>query len=167
VAADGPSGAQGYEMTEVSFAGRLLMAAPHTHVAAALRDPEMLRRLIPGCTGISPVAAGRWKAEIAKEAGPITLRLTAEVALDTLIEGERYVLRAEGRSVLAGFVRLRVALMLRDQPGGTEVSHDGRLEAKGLAGRLLRGHEADVAQRSDRLLERLRDHVEGGRTRVV
>jgi uncharacterized protein len=147
-------------MTDLTFAGQTEIAAPRARVAAALADARVLSRMIPGCTELTPTGPGTWTARIEKAAGPVMLRLTAALVLETLAEGQRYVLQARGRSLVAGAVALHMALALEEAPGGTRLIHDGRLSAEGLAGRLLRGQEVLLAGRSDALFSRLREHLE-------
>lgn len=147
-------------MTEARLSGRIEIAAAPAVVAAALHDPAMLRRMIPGCAEISPAGPDAWSARIEKAAGPVTLRLVVRIALQTLPDGGGYVLTAQGKSLIAGSVSLRLALGLSDTDGSTVLEHDGTLQAEGMAGRLLQGNEARVAARSDQLFSNLREHVE-------
>jgi len=147
-------------MTEARLSGRIEIAAAPAVVAAALHDPAMLRRMIPGCTDISPAGPDAWSARIEKAAGPVILRLVARIALQTLPDGVGYVLTAQGKSLIAGSVSLRLALALHDADGSTVLEHDGALRAEGLAGRLLQRTEARVAARSDQLFSSLREHAE-------
>jgi carbon monoxide dehydrogenase subunit G len=147
-------------MTEARLSGRIEIAAAPAVVAAALHDPAMLRQMIPGCAEISPAGPDAWSARIEKAAGPVTLRLVARIALQTLPDEAGYVLTAQGKSLIAGSVSLHLALALRDTDGSTVLEHDGTLRAEGMAGRLLQGNEARVAARSDQLFSSLREHVE-------
>jgi len=42
--------------------GNVFVALPPDRVAPALTDPEMLRRMLPGCPGLKPAGPGRWRA---------------------------------------------------------------------------------------------------------
>lgn len=147
-------------MTQARLSGQVAIAAAPAAVAAALRDPAVLRRMIPGCTDVMPIGPDTWSARIEKAAGPVTLRLVAQLALETLPDGAGYVLTARGKSLIAGSVSLRLALALTGAPGATLLQHEGVLQAEGLAGRLLQGNEAQVAARTGQLFDRLREHVE-------
>jgi hypothetical protein len=147
-------------MTEARLSGQVAIAAAPAVVAAALRNPALLQRMIPGCTEVVPTGPDAWSARIEKAGGPVTLRFVAQLALETLCDGTDYVLTARGKNLIAGSVSLRLALALTDAAGATVLSHDGLLQAEGLAGRLLQGKEAQVAARTDQLFSRLREHVE-------
>jgi len=147
-------------MTQARLSGQMAIAAAPAVVAAALRDPAVLRRMIPGCTEIVPSGPDAWSARIEKAGGPVTLRFVAQLALETLRDGTDYVLTARGKTLIAGSVSLRLALALTGTAGTTVLRHDGVLQAEGLAGRLLQGKEAQIAARSDQLFSRLREHVE-------
>jgi carbon monoxide dehydrogenase subunit G len=147
-------------MTEARLSGRVAIAAAPAVVTAALRDPALLRRMIPGCTEIVATGPDAWSARIEKAGGPVTLRFVAHLALETLRDGADYVLTARGKTLIAGSISLRLALALTGQAGFTVLSHDGVLLAEGLAGRLLQGKEAQITARSDQLFCPLRDHVE-------
>jgi carbon monoxide dehydrogenase subunit G len=147
-------------MTEARLSGRTAIAAAPAVVAAALQDPALLRRMIPGCSDISPAGPDTWSARIEKAAGPVTLRLVARIALRTLPDGTGYVLTAQGKSLIAGSVSLRLALALCGTDGTTLLEHDGSLRAEGLAGRLLQGNQARVAARADQMFSHLREQIE-------
>jgi carbon monoxide dehydrogenase subunit G len=147
-------------MTEARLSGRIAIAAAPAVVAAALQDPALLRRMIPGCSDIAPAGPDTWSARIEKAAGPVTLRLVVQIALQRLPDGAGYVLTAQGKSLIAGPVWLRLALALGGTDDFTVLEHDGSLRAEGLAGRLLQGNEARVAARADQVFSRLRGHLE-------
>lgn len=147
-------------MTEARLSGRIAIAAAPAVVAAALHDPALLRRMIPGCSDIAPAGPDTWSARIEKAAGPVTLRLVVQIALQRLPDRAGYMLTAQGKSLIAGSVSLRLALAFGGTDGCTVLEHDGSLRAEGLAGRLLQGNEARVAARADQVFSRLRGHLE-------
>lgn len=147
-------------MTQAHLTGQLAMAAPPGAVVKALRDPAVLARLIPGCTGIKTVGPDAWTVHLEKAAGPLTLRLIAHLALVTQGDERHLLLTAKGRSLIAGSVSLDLALTLSQTDGATLLRHDGSVQADGLAGRLLQANDAKLAARSDQLFSRLRELVE-------
>jgi carbon monoxide dehydrogenase subunit G len=143
----------------MELAGQTDFRVPRDRVAQALRDPDMLRRMIPACTGVTRLSPDTYEARIEKAAGPVTLRMTAQVSVEDLGQ-DRYILRAKGRSTLAGSVVAVLTLALLPAPGGTSLSHSGYLTATGLAGKLLGDHEDAVAGRVEGMFREIRDVIE-------
>jgi carbon monoxide dehydrogenase subunit G len=143
----------------MELSGRTVFRVPQDRLAAALRDPEVLRRMVPACTGVTQLSPTEYEARIEKTAGPMTVRMTARISVEPL-DGNRYLLRAKGRNALAGSVEAVLTLTLAPAPGGTSLGHAGHLTATGLAARLLSGREAMLAERTDGMFRQLREAIE-------
>lgn len=128
---------------------------PPEQLAQALRDPEMLRQMIPGCVAVTRTSDTAYHARIEKAAGPVTFRMTADLDIEPLAE-HRFQLRAKGRNALAGTVAAVLVLDLAPIATGTRLTHGGHLTATGLAGRMLSSREEMLSRRTEGMFRHLR-----------
>lgn len=144
----------------MDLAGNIDIRAPHDRVAAAIREPEMLRPMIPGCVSVDPVSATEFAARIEKEVGPVTLKLTAQVIVEPPELSSTYRMQVAGKSMIAGSVRVSVDIVLTPRQDVTNLAYSGTLEATGLSSRLLKGREADLMNRTNAMFLRLKGEIE-------
>ena len=116
--------------------------APREQVFAALNDPEILKKAIPGCEEIEQVSETELVATVVTRIGPIKAKFKGQVTLSDLNPPESYTISGEGTGGSAGFAK-----------GGAKVT----LEADGTATILHYEVQADVggklAQLGGRLIE--------------
>jgi uncharacterized protein len=142
------------------LSGTIQIVAPQDQVAAAMRQPEMLRQMIPGCVDVVQVSDTEFGARIEKEIGPVTLRLPVQVTVEPAETENSYQLQITGRSMIAGSVQVTVAVQLGPESGGTRVDYTGDLRATGLSARLLKGREESLMHRTDAMFAKLKGEVE-------
>ncbi|MBD3763682.1 MAG: SRPBCC family protein [Rhodobacterales bacterium] len=123
--------------------GNVFVALPPDRVAPALTDPEMLRRMLPGCPGLEPAGPGRWRAPMERDMGPLTLRLTADLTMQA-VGPNAWRLTAQGGTMISGKVSAGFDITLEERAPGTRMTYAGTIEASGLAGKMLASREESL-----------------------
>lgn len=117
--------------------------APRETVWAALNDPEVLKRCIPGCESLEMTSPTEMTAAVVLKVGPVKARFGGKVTLSDIDAPNGYRISGEGSGGVAGFAK-----------GGATV----RLEAEGPDATILH-YEVDaqiggkIAQLGGRLID--------------
>lgn len=139
----------------MQLAGDIALPLPPAAVRQRLDDAEVLRALLPGQAAITRTAPGRFDFTLSKSVGPLELRQSGKIELDEAPDG-RLHLRLNASHLIGGSVQLLAVLGLTPVAAGCRAALSGKIEARGLAGRLLRDREAQVRPYTDRILARLK-----------
>jgi uncharacterized protein len=113
--------------------GSALIAVPRDQVWAALIDPAVLVRTIPGCERLETIGADTYKMTVTAGVASIKGLYQGEVALSDPEEPERFVLRARGQGA-PGTVDATVQVRLAEVEGGTRVDYDAEAVVGGMIG---------------------------------
>ncbi|HKV90975.1 MAG TPA: carbon monoxide dehydrogenase subunit G [Candidatus Angelobacter sp.] len=105
--------------------------APRERVFAALTDPAVLQRCIPGCEQMEKSGDNRYNAKLTAGVGPVKGVFTATVSLSELVPPEHYKLIVEGKGQ-PGFVNGTGDLNLKDAGSSTEIQYTGEVNVGGL-----------------------------------
>jgi carbon monoxide dehydrogenase subunit G len=105
--------------------------APRERVFAALTDPAVLERCIPGCEQMEKTGENRYNAKLTAGVGPVKGVFTACVSLDQLVPPEHYKLIVEGKGQ-PGVVNGTGELNLKDSGTATEIHYTGEVNVCGL-----------------------------------
>lgn len=147
----------------------------------ALNDPTLLMAAIPGCEAIVPLAddaddgparasssdraldppARRYELVMVASIGPMKPKFKGRLELTDLEPPASYVLRFDGRNVLAGGAQGRAAVRLvAIDDGRTRLAYDADVTVDGRLAK-IGGRLVDVAARriADRFFERFVDAV--------
>lgn len=137
------------------------LPADRDTVWAALNDPEVLRRCIPGCESLVQNEDGSLSAKLTTKIGPVSARFAGTVSLHDLVPPESYRLAFQGQGGVAGFakgeawVRLDVA-----EGGGTSMHYRSKAAVGGklaqVGARLI---DASARKLSDEFFERFAAEV--------
>lgn len=115
--------------------------APREVVFAALNDPDVLRRSIPGCEELEKVSDTRFTAVVRAKVGPVRARFKGEVTLSDLNPPHSYTLSGQGKGGVAGFARGKAAIELTAEGDATILKYDVSATVGGklaqLGGRLI------------------------------
>ncbi len=111
--------------------GTYQIEAPRERVFAALTDPAVLQRCIPGCEQMEKSGENRYNAKLTAGVGPVKGVFTATVTLDQLVPPEHYKLIVEGKGQ-PGFVNGSGELNLKDAGAATEIQYTGEVNVGGL-----------------------------------
>jgi uncharacterized protein len=124
--------------------GEVALPADRATVWAALNDPEVLKRCIPGCQELEKLSDTDFQATVRAAVGPVKATFRGRVALSEIDPLTRYVIAGEGQGGVAGFAKGAAAVRLSDVDGGgtlmtyTVEAHVGGKLAQ-LGGRLING----------------------------
>lgn len=89
----------------MDMSGQERIEAPITAVWAALNDPEVLKRCIPGCEKLDKQSDTQMAATVILRIGPIKASFNGEVQLTNLDPPHSYTIQGEGKGGIAGFAK--------------------------------------------------------------
>ena len=119
----------------MEFQGLYKVPAPPDAVWAALHDPEILQRSIPGCEQLQKIGDDTFQAKTTIKVGPIKASFAGKV---TLVEHAPPVgvvhagsLKGEGQGGAAGFARGEADVQLARDGDGTALSYKAQATVGG------------------------------------
>jgi uncharacterized protein len=115
----------------VKFATGAAIAAPRERVFAALVDPEVLRRCIPGCEELTDAGNDVYKARIKIGMAGLHGIYSGTVSLRDRVAPESFALSFEGKGT-AGFARGTARLRLDADDDRTRVTCDADVQVGGV-----------------------------------
>lgn len=127
--------------------GSAALAAPVEAVWAALNDPAVLVRTIPGCERLEEVAPDRYRMTVTAGVASITGTYDGEVALAEQQPPTAFVLRASGAGA-PGTVDADVRVTLAADGVGTRLEFDADAVIGGVVGGVGQRMLAGVARRT-------------------
>ncbi len=123
--------------------------APREKVYAALNDPEILRKSIPGCEEIEQVSETELIATVVTKIGPIKARFKGQVTLSDLNPPNSYTISGQGKGGSAGFAKGGAKIVLEEDGGATVMRYEVQVDVGGklaqLGGRLIEGTAKKLA----------------------
>jgi uncharacterized protein len=132
------------------------ISAPRDRVFAALTDPKVLQKCIPGCEAMERIAENEYSAKLSAGVGPIKGVFTATVALREITAPEHYKLVVEGKGQ-PGFVKGTGELNLSEDGADTSIQFTGDVNVGGLLAsvgqRMIQGAAGMMAGRFFSCLE--------------
>jgi uncharacterized protein len=111
--------------------GAYKIEAPRQRIFAALIDPQVLQKCIPGCEQLEKTGENQYNARLTAGVGPVKGVFTATVALEEIILPEHYKLMVEGKGQ-PGFIKGSGTLDLKEAEGATEILYTGDVNVGGL-----------------------------------
>ena len=133
----------------MDIAGEYRIPVAREAVWAALNDPDMLARCIPGCKELVQVSPEEMKAKVALKIGPVSATFAGTVRLEDMRPPEGYSLVGQGNGGMAGFAKGRAAVSLAAEGGETLLSYTAKAEVGGkiatLGGRLMQATARKLA----------------------
>ncbi len=127
----------------MNMSGSQRIAAPRGKVYAALNDPEVLRRSIPGCEEIEKTSDTDKKARVTVRVGPVKASFIGKVILSDFVPPESYTIRGEGSGGTAGFAKGGAHVTLDADGAVTLLNYTVDAEVGGkiaqLGGRMIDG----------------------------
>jgi carbon monoxide dehydrogenase subunit G len=121
----------------------IVIAAPRADVYAALNDPEVLRKCIPGCEELIKHSDTDLEAKVVLKVGPVKARFSGKVVLNPDNPPEHFSLSGEGNGGVAGFAKGGADVHLAEEGEGTRLSYTAKAEIGGklaqLGSRLVQG----------------------------
>lgn len=134
----------------MDLSGQYRIAAPRDVVWAALNDPEVLKRCIPGCKELDARSPTDLAAKVALKIGPISATFTGNVTLEDLDPPKGYTIVGQGQGGAAGFAKGSAKVQLNEAEGGeTELVYTAKADVGGklasLGGRLIQATSKKLA----------------------
>ena len=135
----------------LEMTGEYVLPKDRATVYAALNDPEMLKRCIPGCEELEKVSDNEFAAVVRMELGPVKARFKGKVRLEDLDPPQGYRIAGEGEGGVAGFAKGGAKVALEEVPEGTKLSYKAEASVGGkiaqLGQRLLAGSARKIADK--------------------
>ena len=140
---------------------RQINATP-AEVYAALLDPEMLQKCVPGAQDVSGSVADGFEATVVQKVGPVKATFKGEVTLSDLVENTSLKIDGAGKGGAAGFAKGGAEVRMTAKDGGTELSYDVEAKVGGklaqLGSRIIDGFAKKMA---DQFFNNLQASLEG------
>jgi hypothetical protein len=130
--------------------GSQRIAAPRPQVWAALNDPEVLRRCIPGCEEVVKLSDTELTARLVAKVGPVSARFSGKVTLSDLDPPNGCTLTGEGSGGAAGFGKGGATVALADDGAATRLTYTAHAQVGGklaqIGSRLVEGTARKMAE---------------------
>ncbi len=114
----------------------ITIPAPRERVYAALNDPEILQKCIPGCEELTKKSDTELEARVVLKIGPIKAKFSGNVLLNPEAPPERFSLTGEGSGGAAGFAKGGADVVLEDQGAETLLRYEAKAEIGGKLAQL-------------------------------
>jgi carbon monoxide dehydrogenase subunit G len=112
--------------------GTYELPVPRERVWAALNDPEMLKRCIPGCEELEKLSDTEFRAVAVAKVGPVKARFKGNVTLSDLSPPEGYRISGQGDGGIAGFAKGGAVVRLEPtEAGGTSLHYEAEAQIGG------------------------------------
>ncbi|MGU3493019.1 SRPBCC family protein [Xanthobacteraceae bacterium A53D] len=116
---------------------------------AALNDPAILKRCIPGCEELEKVSDTELKAVVVSKVGPVKARFRGTVTLSDFDPPASYRISGEGDGGIAGFAKGGATVELTSSETGTTLVYKAEAQIGGklaqLGQRLVAGTAKKIA----------------------
>jgi carbon monoxide dehydrogenase subunit G len=151
----------------MKIAGEYLFGSRREAVWAALLDPQLLARTLPGCESLERVAENQYRGTLNVAIGPVKGQFQGTLTLSDLRPLEGYHMKLDG-SGPAGFMRGEGQVKLREDGERTLLAYDldaqvgGRVA--GVGQRLLDSSANSIAKQGLEGLERVLDSLQNAET---
>lgn len=123
--------------------GAYKIAASRQKVWAALNDPAILRKCLPGCEKLEKESDTSFSATVKTKIGPVSARFAGAVTLEDLDPPNGYRIVGEGKGGVAGFAKGAAKVTLSDDGGATVLAYDADAKVGGklaqIGSRLVAG----------------------------
>ncbi|MBY0436654.1 MAG: carbon monoxide dehydrogenase subunit G [Burkholderiales bacterium] len=130
--------------------GERIIPAKRPVVWAALNDPGVLQRSIPGCETIEKVSDTELNATLTLKVGPVKAKFKGNVKLVDLMPPQQYTIVGEGQGGVAGFGKMKATVTLAEVDGGTQLNYLADAQVGGklaqVGSRLIEGTATKLAQ---------------------
>jgi len=138
------------------------IAATPAEVYAALLDPDMLIKCVPGATEVSGAAEEGFEATVVQKVGPVKATFKGQVVMSDMVPDQSITITGEGKGGAAGFAKGGAVVTLLEKDGGTELTYDVEAKIGGklaqLGSRIIDGFAKKMA---DQFFNNLQETLEG------
>lgn len=138
------------------------IAASPAEVYAALLDPDMLIKCVPGATEVTGSPEDGFEATVVQKVGPVKATFKGQVTMTDMVPEQSMKISGEGKGGAAGFAKGGADVRLVAKDGGTELSYDVEAKVGGklaqLGSRIIDGFAKKMA---DQFFNNLQETLEG------
>ncbi len=110
--------------------------APKARVYAALNDPEILQRCIPGCEELIKHSDTELEAKVVLKVGPVKARFSGSVTLNTEGAPDAFSLTGQGNGGAAGHAKGGADVSLEEDGGTTLLKYTVKADVGGKIAQL-------------------------------
>lgn len=132
----------------LEMSGSYDLPVPREQVWAALNDPEMLKRCIPGCEELEQLSPTELKAVVVAKVGPVKAKFKGKVTLEDLSAPVSYRIVGEGDGGIAGFAKGGARVELTEHDGGTTLVYTAEAQIGGKLAQLGQRLVAGTAKKT-------------------
>lgn len=132
----------------LEMSGSYELPVPREKVWAALNDPEMLKRCIPGCEELEQLSPTELKAVVVAKVGPVKAKFKGKVHLEDLDPPGSYRIAGEGDGGIAGFAKGGAKVELTETPSGTTLVYTAEAQIGGKLAQLGQRLVAGTAKKT-------------------
>lgn len=120
----------------MELADEIAINAPKDKVYAALNDPDILQRCIPGCEELVKQSDDRLDAKVVLKVGPVKARFNGDVQLDTTGAPDTFSLTGQGNGGSAGHAKGGADVTLTQEGDTTILRYTAKAEVGGKLAQL-------------------------------
>lgn len=144
--------------------GKYNLKADREQVWAALNDPTILQKCIPGCETLTKASDTNFSASVVAKVGPVKAKFSGEVELTELSPPSSYKISGEGKGGAAGFASGSADVRLEESDeGGTVLSYTVNAQVGGklaqIGSRLI---DSTAKKLSREFFDKFTELVDGG-----
>ena len=110
--------------------------ASKAKVWAALNDPEILRRCIPGCQSLEMASPTEMTATVVLKVGPVKATFSGKVTLTDIDAPNGYRIVGEGAGGVAGFAKGGAKVRLEEEAPGVTLHYEADAQIGGKLAQL-------------------------------
>ncbi|EIF28845.1 hypothetical protein BCh11DRAFT_04268 [Burkholderia sp. Ch1-1] len=133
----------------MELVGEQLINAPRPQVWAAINDPDILSRCIPGCEEVNALSPTERDARVLLKIGPVRARFSGRILMSDIVEPSGCKLSFEGTGGAAGFAKGHSEVALTDEGAQTRLRYTVSASVGGklgqIGGRLIDASARKVA----------------------
>lgn len=133
----------------MEIVGEYRIAAPRQQVWAAILDPEMLKRCIPGCKELETTGENAYSAKVQIKVGPVSATFSGTVELTDMDAPSSCRIAGQGNGGVAGFAKGEALVKLVEDGEETVLTYTADAQIGGklaaLGGRLIQATARKLA----------------------
>jgi carbon monoxide dehydrogenase subunit G len=115
----------------MKLSGSVILAAPPEKVWAAINDPIILAKCLPGCERLDPDGPDRFRAAVSFGLAAISGKYAGSLELAEKKPPQSMLLKMEGKGI-PGFVKGEGRVELRAKGKETELHYEGEAQVGGM-----------------------------------
>jgi uncharacterized protein len=120
----------------MELSDEIRISAPKDVVYAALNNPEVLQKCIPGCEELIKHSDAELEAKVVLKVGPVKARFNGDVQLDTAGAPDQFSLTGKGNGGAAGHAKGGADVTLRADGDETILRYEAKAQIGGKLAQL-------------------------------